>query len=364
MPEPIRPERTSAYQPALAWAAVLGAGWVLVLVMLGAFTTSIGAGMVFQDWPLSNGSLNPAGWLRNAAMFAEHSHRLSAGLMATVTLLLAVAVARSEPRRWLRRLGWFAVGLVLLQAVVGGLRVLLNPVEVTAVDTSLGQLFAMLHAVLAQVFVCALLAIAAALSRPWIEGPVRAATGLGGGLRRLGAWCCGLLLAQLAIAAVMRHSFAGLAIPTFPLTPDGRLVPARWDSGIGINFAHRAMAFALAVALGWLAAAVWRDRSVGAGAKRLAALMVILLAAQIALGATVIWTGRNAYFTTAHVLVGALTMAATFLLTWALYRDELERTRPAGAPVESPTEPGRALTAEATFLADADGRNAPSCLHP
>ena len=364
MPGRFHPDRNSTYQPALAWAAAIGAGWVFVLVALGALTTSIGAGMVFQDWPLSNGSLNPAGWLRNAAMFAEHSHRLSAGLMATVTLLLAVAVARSESRRWLRRLGWFAVGLVLLQAVVGGLRVLLNPVEVTAVDTSLGQLFAMLHAVLAQVFVCALLAIAAALSRPWIEGPVGTATGLGGGLRRLGAWCCGLLLGQLAIAAVMRHSFAGLAIPTFPLTPDGRLVPARWDFGIGINFAHRAVAFTLAVALGWLAAAVWRDRSAGAGAKRLAALMVILLAVQIALGATVIWTGRNAYFTTAHVLVGALTMAATFLLTWVLSRDELERTRLTGAPVEFPPEPGRTLTAEATFLANADGRNARSCLHP
>jgi cytochrome c oxidase assembly protein subunit 15 len=364
MPGRFRPDRTSTYKPVLAWAAAIGAGWVFVLVMLGAFTTSIGAGMVFQDWPLSNGSLNPAGWLQNVAMFAEHSHRLSAGLMTTVTLLLAVALAWSEPRRWLRRLGWFAVGLVLLQAVVGGLRVLLNPVEVTAVDTSLGQLFAMLHAVLAQVFVCALLAIAAALSRPWIEGPARAAAGSGGGGRRLGAWCCGLLLTQLAIAAVMRHSFAGLSIPTFPLAPSGGLLPARWDFGVGINFAHRAMAGVLAVALGWFAVAVWRDRTAGAGGKRLAGVMVILLTVQVALGATVIWTGRNAYFTTAHVLVGALTMAATFLLTWALYRDELERTRLAGAPVESPSELGRALTAEATFLADADGRTARSGLHP
>jgi cytochrome c oxidase assembly protein subunit 15 len=362
MPGRFRPDRTSTYKPALAWAAALGAGWVFVLVMLGAFTTSIGAGMVFQDWPLSNGSLNPAGWLQNVAMFAEHSHRLSAGIMTTVTLVLAVTLEWSEERRWLRRLGWFTVGLVILQAVVGGLRVLLNPVEVTAVDTSLGQLFAMLHAVLAQVFVCALLAIAAALSRPWVEGPARAPLRSGGGVRRLGVVCCGLLLAQLAIAAVMRHSFAGLAIPTFPLTSDGGLVPVYWDFGVGINFTHRAMAFALAVAVGWFAAAVWRDRTAGAGGKRLATLMVILLAVQIALGATVIWTGRNAYFTTAHVLVGALTMATTFLLTWGQYRAELERTSLTGAPVEASTELGRTLTSEATFLAGADGRNARSSL--
>lgn len=362
MPGPFRPDRTSTYKPPLAWAAAIGAGWVFVLVLLGAFTTSIGAGMVFQDWPLSNGSLNPAGWLQNVAMFAEHSHRLSAGIMTTVTLLLAVAVERSEERRWLRRLGWFTVALVFLQAVVGGLRVLLNPVEVTAVNTSLGQLFAMLHAVLAQIFVCALLAIAVALSRPWIEGPARAPRGSGGGVRRLGVVCCGLLLAQLAIAAVMRHSFAGLAIPTFPLTPDGGLVPVRWDFGVGINFAHRAMAFALAVAVGWFATAVWRDRTAGAGGKRLAALMVMLLAAQIALGATVIWTGRNAYLTTAHVLVGALATATTFLLTWVLYRDELQRTSLTGALVEASTEPGRPLTADATFLAGTDGRSAQSSI--
>jgi cytochrome c oxidase assembly protein subunit 15 len=326
---PLHTARSASYQPALAWFAAIGAGWVFVLVVLGAFTTSIGAGMVFPDWPLSDGSLNPAGWLHNLAEFAEHSHRLSAGLMSAVTLILAAWLWRCEARGWLRWLGWFAVALVLLQAVVGGLRVLLNPVEVTAVDTSLGQLFAMLHAGLAQVFVCTLFAIAAALSRPWMEGaPGRPA--VGAGLRRLGLACCGLLLAQLAIAAVMRHSFSGLAIPTFPLTPEGGLVPAQWDFHVSINFAHRVMALVLAVALGWFAVRVWRNPAAGAGLKRLAGAMVTLLVAQILLGASIVWTGRNPYFTTAHVLVGALTLAVTFLLTWLAHRDQLEvRGKPA-----------------------------------
>ena len=327
MPGLFRTARTSAYQPALAWFAAFGAAWVFVLVMLGAFTTSIGAGMVFQDWPLSNGTLNPAGWLQNLAMFAEHSHRLSAGVMSTITLLLAAALWRTETRGWLRRLAWLGVALVLLQAVVGGLRVLLDHQQVALIDTSVGRLFAMLHAGLAQIFVCTLLAIAAALSRPWIEG-ARAPAPPGAGLHRLGVVGCGLLLAQLAIAAVMRHSFAGLAIPTFPLTPEGGLVPAHWDFRVGIHFAHRVMALVLTVALAWFAAAVWRSagQQSGAGLKGLAALVVTLLALQITLGAAVIWTGRNAYYTTAHVLVGALTLAATFLLTWVLHRDVLEGT--------------------------------------
>ncbi len=327
-----RSARRSGYQPALAWFAALGTAWVFVLVSLGAFTTSIGAGMVFPDWPLSDGSLDPTGWLGNLAMFAEHSHRLSAGIMSAITIVLAFWLWRREPRRWLRRLGAFAVALVLAQAVVGGLRVLLDRYPAAMVDTSVGRLFAMLHACLAQVFVCTLLAVAAAVSRPWVE-PRSGRLVLPAGARRLAIACCGLLLVQLGVAAVMRHSFAGLAIPTFPLTPDGGLVPAHWDFAIGINFAHRAIALALAGATGWLAAAVWRvagrPRAGGPGLAQLALLMVALLAAQAALGASIVWTGRNPYFTTAHVLVGALLAATTFLLTWSAHRDAIERP---GAP--------------------------------
>jgi len=323
-----RSARRPGYQPALAWFAAAGAAWVFVLVMLGAFTTSIGAGMVFQDWPLSDGSLDPAGWRSNLAMFAEHSHRLSAGIMSAITVVLAGWLWRREPRAWLRRLGAGAVALVLAQAAVGGLRVLLDRYPAAMVDTSVGRLFAMLHACLAQVFVCTLLAIAAALSRPWADGLAHRPAPVGAGLRRLAVACCGLLLAQLGIAAVMRHSFAGLAIPTFPLTPDGGLVPAHWDFGVGINFAHRFMALILTGAIAWLAAGVWRaegrPRIGGPGLAQLAVLMVALLVAQIGLGASVIWTGRNPYFTTAHVLVGALLSAATFLLTWLAHREAIE----------------------------------------
>jgi cytochrome c oxidase assembly protein subunit 15 len=318
----------SRYRPALAWFAAAGAGWVFVLVTLGAFTTSIGAGMVYQDWPLSNGSLNPTGWLRNLGMFAEHSHRLSAGLMSAITLWLAAALWRCEERRWLRRLGWYAVALIVLQAVVGGLRVLLNPMALPGVGSNLGQVFAMLHACLAQTLVCVLLAIAAALSRPWIEGAPEGSFWAGRRLRRFGILCCGLLSAQLAIAAVMRHSFAGLAIPTFPFTPDGGLLPKHWDFGIGINFAHRAMALVLAVTLTGYVVAVWRNHASGSGLRCLGLFVVLLLGVQIDLGAGIVWSARNPYTMTGHVVVGALISATTFLLTWFIHRDHLEDLEP------------------------------------
>ena len=215
-----------------------------------------------------------------------------------------------------------AVALVLVQAVVGGLRVLYDSQHVGSLDTSLGRLFARLHACLAQLFACTLIAVATACSKAWIDAnepplPDRA--------RSLGRLCVVLLFVQLAIAAVMRHSFAGLAIPTFPASNiDGGLLPAAWDFRVGIHFAHRAMALVLCLALPWFAftllnvpGAVFRLR---VGAAALLALLVV----QVSLGAQIIWTYRAAAVTTGHVLVGALTLVTTFWLTWNAHRDAIE----------------------------------------
>lgn len=332
--------RTSHYQPALAWFAAFAGAWVFVLVSLGAFTTTIGAGMAFPDWPLSNGSVNPSGWLTEIDKFAEHAHRISATVMGTLTIILAVWLWFTEERGWLRKLGWYAVGLVVLQGVVGGLRVLCDHFQVNMVNTSLGRLFAMLHAVLAQAFVCTLLTLAAACARPWIERRAGWTGSPSPALRRIGAWCVGLLFVQLGIAAVMRHSFAGLAIPTFPMsTSSGGLLPEAWNFGVAIQFAHRVMAATIGVALAIYGHFLWREKP----APRLLRLsgfgLLALVAAQIALGAEIIWTGRSVYVTTGHVLVGAATLAATYLVTLLVYRGAdapAERVAGARAPAAAP----------------------------
>jgi cytochrome c oxidase assembly protein subunit 15 len=316
-----RPTRPSIHRPALAVFAAFAAAWVFVLITLGAFTTSINAGMAFADWPLSNGSLNPAGWLHNVSEFAEHSHRLSAGLMTVLTAILASWIWLVERRRWLRRLALVAVALVVLQALVGGLRVLFEPAQGGPLDTTVGQLFAMLHACLGQAFACVLIALALACSRRWIETPYPVACRL----RRWGAFCCLLLFVQLAIAAVMRHSFAGLAIPFFPWSgPDHRLLPMIWGFKIEIHFAHRVMAALLAVALPVFAVRIWRDPGCTVGMRTVASLLISLLVVQILLGASIIWTFRNPEETTAHVLVGALVLVITFWLTCLAHRDVIE----------------------------------------
>ena len=73
------------------------------------------------DWPTSYGSFNPRGWFQIENVRAEHGHRLIAGIVAILTLILAMWVWRIDPRRPVR---WFAVatfGAVFAQALLGGL---------------------------------------------------------------------------------------------------------------------------------------------------------------------------------------------------------------------------------------------------
>jgi heme a synthase len=319
--------RTATYKPALAWFAALGSAWVFVLVALGAFTTTIGAGMAFPDWPLSNGSVNPHGWLTEIDKFAEHSHRISATVMGTITLVIAIWLQRTERRVWLRKLAWWAVALVVLQGAVGGLRVLSDRIQIEQLHTSLGRIFAMLHAFLAQSFVCTLIAIAVACSRPWIEYNAGLSAAPAARLRRIGVWCVALLFVQLTIAAVVRHSFAGLAIPTFPFSnAAGAILPDAWNFRVGIQFAHRLMAAVIGLMVLAYGHFLWRENAAAIPVRWSGFLLIGLVALQVTLGAEIIWTGRSVYVTTGHVLVGALTLASTFLVTFLIHRDSIEPT--------------------------------------
>lgn len=313
--------RTPGYKPGLAWFSTVSCIWVFVLVTLGAFTTSIGAGMIFPDWPLSDGSLNPHGWLSNIMMFSEHSHRLSATTMGILTIILAIWLWRRESRRWLRTLGWWAIGLVVLQGLLGGARVLLNPDHVSGIPMSIGHMLTIPHGILAQIYACLLIAIAVGLSRAWVKYPLPVRPGL----RRVALVCCALLLLQLTIAATMRHSHAGLAIPTFPYSnAEGGWLPPAWDFRVALNFAHRAMALVLTVALLWFAIRIWTDKGASLLMRSGASLMIGLLALQILLGASVILLRRQPEVTTAHVVVGALLLVTTFWLTCLAHRDVIE----------------------------------------
>lgn len=314
--------RSSAYQPTLAWFAAIGSAWVFVLVALGALTTTIGAGMAFPDWPLSNGSVNPPGWLTELDKFAEHSHRLSGAVMGLVTIVLAVWLHLREERAWLRKLGWWALGIVVFQGLIGGKRVLLDTIAVPGFDMTLGQMLRLPHGMLAQIYVCVLFAIVAGLSRPWISGTIGEASRR---LRWLGALCLFLLFLQLAVAVTMRHNYAGMAIPTFPFsTPDGGLLPAYWDYRVALQFLHRVLAVFIAIAVAAYGHYLWREKTLHPLVRAGSLVLVGLVAVQILLGAKIIWTGRSVTMTTGHVVFGALTLATTFAVVFLTQRNSVE----------------------------------------
>src|SRR5580698_5905669 len=109
----------------LHWFAVLTAFATLVLVGVGGLVTSHGVGMSVPDWPTTYGYnmfLFPVSkWV--GGIFFEHTHRLMASLVGFLTAILAIWLWIKEPRRWMRWLGIAAFFGVVLQGVLGGLRV-------------------------------------------------------------------------------------------------------------------------------------------------------------------------------------------------------------------------------------------------
>jgi len=121
--------------------AVTAAVATFVLLTAGGFVTSLDAGLVYRGWPLSDGSLNPDGWVRDPDKLSEHGHRLLGALVGILTIALALRLHFREPRRFVRILGWVAVPFVCLQGLLGGLRVTEQSTELAMLHGCTGMLF-------------------------------------------------------------------------------------------------------------------------------------------------------------------------------------------------------------------------------
>lgn len=312
--------RTPEHSRWLAGFAFLVFAATLLLMYAGGFTTTIGAGMVFPDWPLSNGSLNPPGWTTDEAMLAEHSHRLLGGTVGTLCIILAFWMWKKEPRKWLRHLAWIALGLVIFQGLLGGLRVLLVNLDLAKV-----------HGVTAQAFLCVLTAIAIGSSRWWKnfdspedpEGQARYQQ-----LGMLGLALCCLTVLQLVIGAILRHRGAGMAIPYFPhAAPDGSFLPLAWNWATQIHFLHRVVALVIYLGFGYFLVRALRT-DLPNPLRRLILSGFLLLNFQIALGAGIIWSSRAPFETTLHVLNGALFLSCLWGATFTFFRHRMENPAP------------------------------------
>jgi len=344
-----RPDQPSIWLNRFAWLTTIA---TLFLICSGGMVTSKGVGLAVPDWPTTFGYnmffFPVSHWV--GGIFFEHTHRLIASAVGFLTIILAVWLWRAEDRRWVRNLGWFALVGVILQGVLGGLRV-----------TMLKDEIGIFHACLAQAFFGLLVFIALVTSRFWRSLPqAMLDRNKFWPIKTLAFLTTAVIYFQLGLGATMRHQHCDLAILDFP-TANGAWIPdtsadtlakinawrdARALSNvtafqIWLQMAHRFGA--LLVLIGVLAFFI-RVRGVdraplpgdGDGApprrpsssttrvsrlhgpakrqdlyslKRLSGWWLILLLLQISLGAWTIWSNKAADIATAHVAVGAIMLS-------------------------------------------------------
>lgn len=315
--------RVGAFDRARHRFAVLVACATLLLLAAGGLVTSTGSGLAVPDWPLSFGRVFPR---MTGGVLYEHGHRLVAAAVGALTLILAAWFFLKERRGSVRFTAVLAAGAVVAQGLLGGLTVLLRlPPSVSVA-----------HACLAQGFFCLTVALALLTSRGFIE---RDAGPLGDDgsppLWALGSASALLVYGQLVLGAIMRHTGAGLAIPDVPLA-FGRIVPPFPSFDIAVHFAHRVGAIVVAAAVFLSTGRVLRRHRERRDLVRPAVLASILVVVQILLGGATVVTRLAVVPATAHVVTGALLLAACLVLTLRAARRSAVAADPVreGHPVE------------------------------
>jgi heme a synthase len=299
--------------------AIFVAILTVVLLLAGALVTSNEAGDSVPDWPLSFGRwlIHPDHFVSNVRY--EYSHRFIAGAVGFATFILALWAWVGDQRKWVRRFALLVFAGVVAQGMIGGVRVLFPAYK---------PLIAVPHALIAQSFFGAIVAIAVFTSRSWFAHHEINSDAGGFSLRRLTALSLGVVLGQLVLGAGFRHGAFGI-LP------------------------HALGAVAVTAVVLWTALATLRRHGANRYLARPARLLIVVLALQVTLGVLAYITRMSVagqplagvvdFFsrmrlaplqslifvqpvepmislTAAHVVVGALTLATIVVLTLRTYQ--------------------------------------------
>ena len=336
--------RHSQWLNRFAWLACIA---TLLLICSGGMVTSKNVGLAVPDWPTTFGYnmfLFPVSKWVGGILF-EHTHRLMGSVVGFLTIILAVWLWLREDRPWVRSLGVIALGGVILQGILGGLRVTMMKDEI-----------GIFHACIAQAFLGLLVVIALVTTNFWQTlanlriDPLK--------LTQIKTLAIGITLAiylQLALGATMRHQHLDLAILDFP-TANGAWIPDTsaaalakinaWRDARGLSdvtafqiwlqMVHRFLALVIAIAVIAFSLRIWRDAPRFVALKRLSIWWVALVTCQIALGAWTIWSNKAADIATAHVAVGAIMLSfgvSIAAICWRILHQQTGRAAPRRQPI-------------------------------
>ena len=283
------------YHPWLHRYATFVAFCTFLLIIAGALVTGNDAGLSVPDWPTSFGTFRMPRMVGGVKF--EHGHRMIAGTVGILTILLAIWIWRRESRRWVRWVAFAAVMAVLAQALLGGITVLFYlPV---AISTA--------HATLGQIFFCLASSLALFTRADWNWDEAKLEDTASPSLQHLATVTTGVILVQLILGAVYRHSKAGIITP------------------------HVVGACVVTVLVGWLVATILMRFAKQRGLLRPALFLGGLVVVQLFLGIGSYFmklAARSAPqplppvvdITTAHVTLGALILVTSLYLTYQARR--------------------------------------------
>src|SRR5438270_2086460 len=302
----------------------------VLLICSGGMVTSKNVGLAVPDWPTTFGYnmfLFPVSKWVGGILF-EHTHRLIGSVVGFLTIILAVWLWLREDRPWVRSLGVIALGGVILQGILGGLRVMMMKDEI-----------GIFHGFTALASLGLLVVIALGTTNFWQTlvnlriDPLK--------LTQIKTLAIGITLAiylQLALGATMRHQHRDLSILDFP-TANGAWIPDTSASALAkinawrdaralsdvdafqiwLQMTHRFVAVLIGIAVIMFFVRVRRLRNslrapILSG---LSILWIVLFFLQFTLGAFTIWSNKAADVATTHVAVGAI-MLSFAVSAWAI----------------------------------------------
>ena len=296
----------------------------LFLIFVGALVKSHEVGLSVPDWPTTYGKQMFAFPLSDmvGGIFYEHGHRIIATIVGFFTMMQAIWLGFSDRPDWLKKLGYGALTMVIIQGLFGGITVLFflpTPISI-------------IHGILAQTFFIMTIMIAYGLSS---ERQNRLDVGLSLPIRKGALIMSGAVYIQLILGAVMRHTASGLAIPDFP-TMGGLWIPSFsnemveninsilfdldldpvWKGQVIIHFLHRLGAVVVTGII--IRFYIKHGPSIKAnvlGRFTLIGIIAVVII-QFTLGALTVLSIRAPYIASFHVVTGAalLGLCTLFLL--------------------------------------------------
>jgi len=277
--------------------AVATAVATYLLILIGGLVHGTGSSLACPDWPTCYGTLMPK---MEGGVLVEHSHRLAAGTVVILTLVLAtlLTASRHAELRPLRPFGWLAVGLVFAQALLGGITVMLRlPTPISTAHTGTSLLF-----FLTLVYI-------AVRSRPV---PERAPPVPPPVVARLAIVAAVAIYFQMLLGGLVRHSGAALACTDVPLCR-GSLWPDAHPTVL-IQALHRLTGVAVALLVFASSFVTLRRAWIRPGLRTLAIAAPVLVCVQIALGIHAVTSFLDLATVESHLAVATALLATQVLI--------------------------------------------------